>query len=105
MNNIVKFNYNGNLVAFDNSNGVMVNATEMAKPFGKRVSDWLSNQYTKEFITELTVTRKSATADYQAVIIRQGGDPQNQGTWLRTEQAQRMINAVAVSHNCTTALF
>lgn len=71
---IVKFNYNGNKVAFDNSNGVMVNATEMAKPFGKRVSDWLSNQYTKEFIAELTVTRKSATADYQAVIIRQGAN-------------------------------
>lgn len=84
---IVKFNYNGNLVAFDNSNGVMVNATEMAKPFGKRVSDWLSNQYTKEFIAELTVTRKSATADYQAVIIRQGGDPQNQGTWLHEDAA------------------
>lgn len=87
MENIVKFNYNGNLVAFDNSNGVMVNATEMAKPFGKRVSDWLSNQYTKEFIAELTVTRKSATADYQAVIIRQGGDPQNQGTWLHEDAA------------------
>lgn len=87
MENIVKFNYNGNIVAFDNSNGVMVNATEMAKPFGKRVSDWLSNQYTKEFIAELTVTRKSATADYQAVIIRQGGDPQNQGTWLHEDAA------------------
>lgn len=87
MENIVKFNYNGNLVAFDNSNGVMVNATEMAKPFGKRVSDWLSNQYTKKFIAELTVTRKSATADYQAVIIRQGGDPQNQGTWLHEDAA------------------
>ena len=83
-----KKNWNGAIISFEKRNGkVMVNATEMAKPFGKRVSDWLSNQSTKEFIEELTVTRKSVTADFQAIVIRQGGDPNEQGTWLHEDAA------------------
>jgi len=56
---ITKFNYQGFDVAFENGKRLMVNASEMAKPFCTKPSDW-----------------------------------------TRTEQAQRMIHALATSHNC-----
>lgn len=38
------FNYNGTDITFaSDENGLMVNATEMAKPFGKQPSDWTKN--------------------------------------------------------------
>jgi phage antirepressor YoqD-like protein len=79
--------YEGNAISFSKGKNVMVNATEMAKPFGKRVSDWLSNQNTKEFIDTLTETRKSVSADFQAVIVVRGGNPDAQGTWLHEDAA------------------
>ena len=60
---IVKFNYNGNQIAFENGNSVMINATNMAKQFGKRPNDWLNLPSTKEFLNELTTTRKSGSSD------------------------------------------
>lgn len=79
--------YEGNAISFSKGENVMVNATEMAKPFGKRVSDWLSNQNTKEFIGALTETRKSVSADFQAVKVVRGGNPDAQGTWLHEDAA------------------
>lgn len=77
------FSYEGSNITFQTGNGVMVNATEMAKQFGKRPSDWLNNQQTKDLINELTATRKSVTADL--VQVRQGGAIQ--GTWLHEDLA------------------
>lgn len=42
--NVVKYEYQGNPISFSNENGVMVNATNMAKPFGKTAKDWLRTQ-------------------------------------------------------------
>lgn len=78
------FNYNGNNITFQIGNGdVMVNATEMAKNFGKRPADFLQNQQTQNYIQEYTVTRKTVTADLVKVI--QGGN--NQGTWMHEDLA------------------
>lgn len=85
-NQIVK-HYHGNPITFLNKDSLMVNATEMAKAFGKRVSDWLNNQSTKEFLDALTVTRKSVSADFQAVKVVKGGIPELQGTWLHQDAA------------------
>lgn len=38
--------------ALDKNNGMMVNATEMAKAFGKKVNEFMSNDGTKEFVKE-----------------------------------------------------
>lgn len=84
MKEIVKFNYNGNPIQFENGNSVMINATEMAKSFGKRTSDWLNNAYTKEFLNALTETRKSVSPDFQAVRVVYGN---NGGTWLHEDAA------------------
>lgn len=78
------FEYEGKPISFDpEQKNVMVNATEMAKPFGKRVSDWLNNQQTKDFIDELSRTRKSVLADL--VTIKNGGT--HRGTWLHEDVA------------------
>ena len=48
----IKFIYNDNQVEFQpiGMDNVMVNATQMAKIFGKQVNEFLSNQNTKSFI-------------------------------------------------------
>ena len=59
MNNQI-FQYNDNPITFQMGNGdVMVNATEMAQPFGKRPAKWLELPSTKEYITTLQAIRKS----------------------------------------------
>ena len=48
------FSYNDNAVTFRTIDGsLMVNATQMAKPFGRRVSAWLRLPSTKAFILAL----------------------------------------------------
>lgn len=73
------FSYNGNEVTFRSADGIAyVNATEMAKPFGKRPNDYMSLPSTNELIE--AVTRKNGNANNQLVITKRGG--QDQGTWL-----------------------
>lgn len=82
-NDIQIFNYNGNGVTFRKGDSVMVNATEMAKPFGKRPNDFLSAKSTQELISSLSAkTGISATV---LVVVNQGGN--NQGTWLHEDLA------------------
>lgn len=77
------FQYNGSPITFQKGDSVMVNATEMAKPFGKRCNDFLSSKSTKELIVSLSAkTGISATG---LVSVNQGGN--NQGTWLHEDLA------------------
>ncbi len=51
MESIQIYNYEGQDIEFDlTSNTVMVNATEMAKVFGKKVENFTRIEQTKEFI-------------------------------------------------------
>lgn len=61
----------------------MVNATEMAKPFGKVVKDWLKTGQTKEFLNVLSEGRKIPLADL--VQVTKGGN--NSGTWFHEDVA------------------
>ena len=81
--NVVKYEYQGNPISFSNENGVMVNATNMAKPFGKRTFDWLKTQSAKDFLNAYSVAKKIVTADLVQVI--QGGN--EQGTWMHEDVA------------------
>lgn len=87
MNETSIFSYNGSSISFFNGKNVMVNATEMARVFGKRPVDWLQNQSTVEFINAITEVRKSTSADFQAVSVAKGGNPQMQGTWMHEDVA------------------
>lgn len=53
------YQYNGSSITFLNGESVMVNATEMAKPFGKRPAKWLELPSTQDFIAQLEAIRKS----------------------------------------------
>ena len=88
MSNLLKYAYQGSEVTFSNGDNVMVNATQMAKAFGKRPNDWLNLQSTKDFLDELTITRKNGNVEYQAVITKKGGlNPDEGGTWLTEDAA------------------
>ena len=78
------FQYNGSPITFQKGNSVMVNATEMAKPFGKLAKDWLSNKSTKEFLSTLSSVRTIPLTDL--VEIKQGGNKE-QGTWMHEDVA------------------
>lgn len=86
-NQIVTFNYEGTPISFNRGDAVMVNATEMAKPFGKRPVDWLNLPSTKEFIIELSNVRKSNISDFQPLITQQGSPVNGGGTWMHEDVA------------------
>lgn len=81
------FNFNGSGVTFKNENGtIMVDAVEMAKPFGKRPVDWLRTQGSNEFIEALTRVKKFTSADL--VIVTKGGNSKTErGTWMHEDVA------------------
>nr|WP_195461806.1 KilA-N domain-containing protein [Alistipes sp. D31t1_170403_E11] len=79
------FNYNDTPVSFrlSDGQGVMINATEMAKPFGKRPVDYLRLPSTNELIT--AKVRFSHIAEDQLVMTLRGGT--NPGTWMHEDIA------------------
>ncbi|MGJ1516490.1 phage antirepressor KilAC domain-containing protein [Sphingobacterium siyangense] len=82
MNQLTKlFSYEGNQVTFKNEQGsTYVNATQMAKSFGKRPSKWLELPTTESFISELEAVRKS---DRSKLIQTINGI----GTWMHEDVA------------------
>jgi hypothetical protein len=78
----VKFIYQNQEVEFEvEKNDVMVNATEMAKIFGKDVPDFLILKQTKEFINECLKNQNSGFLG----IENQDGlfiSKQKSGTWM-----------------------
>lgn len=80
------FQYNGSPITFLLGEATMVNATEMAKPFGKFVKDWLKTASTKAFLNELSAVRNIVLTDL--VKVKQGGNDRSaQGTWLHEDVA------------------
>ena len=77
------FSYNGTPVSFMGTDSIIVNATEMARPFGKRTNDWLSNEQTKNLIISLSA--KTGIPATGLVSVNQGGS--NPGTWLHQDLA------------------
>lgn len=76
--------FHGSAIAFQEINGsLMVNATQMAKPFGKRTRDWLITQQAQDLIQEMTEAGNLASTDLQ--VIKKGG--KNQGTWFQEDVA------------------
>lgn len=78
------FNYNGTKITFatSESGNVMVNATEMAKPFSKKPTDWIKNQFAKEYLFNLSEVRKINSTDLLNVTHGNNG-----GTWMHEDVA------------------
>lgn len=72
------FNYRGYEITFLNGESVMVNATEMAKPFNKLPKDYLKTQAAKDLIENLAGRTNVLPTDLVRVI--NGGN--NYGTWM-----------------------
>lgn len=79
------FAYNNANVTFASKGGiVMVNATQMAKPFGKSCNDWLKYDHAKRMINAISTSTKIDVADL--VKITNGGNSGN-GTWMHEDVA------------------
>lgn len=82
---IQSFSFNDIQVSF--SQDAFLNATEIAKQFGKRVQNYLKSEQTQEYITALAEALFGASKQNQLVIIKKGGKAQEQGTWLHPKLA------------------
>lgn len=91
MNSI--FQYNNNPITFKRQDGCLyVNATEMARAFGKRPAKWLELPSTKEFIrylsnvrkSDILIDEKSEASEIQSVITTPGNGG---GTWMHEDVA------------------
>lgn len=85
---IAKYTYEGEVIAFDfGDTSEMINATQMAKPFGKLVGGFLRLQGTKEYIAALQErydqeSLNNRTPHREVTRIIQGGEADLQGTWM-----------------------
>lgn len=80
------FSYENNPITFQLGEATMVNATEMAKPFGKVPKDWLRTTPSKEFIEQLASVRHICPS--QLVVVNKGNSTTfKQGTWLHEDVA------------------
>ena len=84
--NAAVLQYSGSQIRFERIGGrLMVNATQMAKPFGLTPKDWLRTQQAKDLLNAAAVRQKCLTADL--LEVRQGGTPEKQGTWMHEDIA------------------
>lgn len=78
------FAYNGNNITFKNANGITyVNATEMAKPFGRLPKDYLKSQQAQELIFAISKRTNILLGDL--VMTVKGGNAA--GTWMHEDIA------------------
>lgn len=81
------FKYNGENITFQLGKcDVMVNATAMAKPFGKSPWKWLELPSTKEFIKALCEYR-SLAENQLFTSVRGGMNPGARGNWFHEDLA------------------
>ena len=67
MNELLKYTYQGSEVTFSNGENVMVNATQMAKAFGKQPIYWLRTEQAQRMIDAIARLQKCSVADLQVV--------------------------------------
>jgi len=76
--------YHGKSIAFEEIEGkIMVNATQMAKSFGKQPIDWLKTQQAEDLLNAIVKLKNISLADLQ--IVRRGG--RNSGTFFHEDVA------------------
>lgn len=95
MSNIKQFEYEGQPISFDFGDGnKMINATEMAKSFGKRVNNFLQNKQTKDFIQALESRYWNSSIGKNREVLRivKGGEPKLQGTWMDEKLALKFAS-------------
>ena len=75
--------YEGYPITFEKKDGkMMVNATQMAKAFGKQPKDWLKYEQASRIISCVSARRNILPSDLVMVINGDGG-----GTWMHEDVA------------------
>ena len=87
------FSYNGNEVLFDIKDDVMVNATQLAKIYGKRPNDYLSLPATNQLIN--AITRKYGISENQLVISKAGSSHNGGGTWMHEDVVLEFLSTLS----------
>lgn len=85
MAHLKKFEYKGHFISFDFGDGnKMINATEMARPFGKLVGNFLKSNHAIDYIMllEARYSKWNNGENKEVIRIVQGGVPELQGTWM-----------------------
>ena len=89
MNAIINADFNGLNVSFRND--AYINATSIAKQYGKLAKDYLRNEQTKQYISalaqNLSKRRNILLKEIQLVIVKKGGNVAESGTWLHPKLA------------------
>jgi len=85
MSEIKKFEFEGNLITFLMGDDIMVNATEMAKPFDISPAAWLRNDKAIGAINELACMHNCTHEDL--VRTRMGTSGLGGGTWFHQDLA------------------
>lgn len=90
MQHPILFHYQNNPISFDFEDGHrMINAVQMAKPFGKKPAHFLRLSQTQEFIKVLTgqVSGIANSQSQKNKIIRIQNGGKHQGTWMHEKLA------------------
>lgn len=84
---MVAFPFHKQLITFlsGETGPTMVNATQMAKIFGKQPRDWLVNKQAKEYINAYSTIKGIPLIDL--VIVKRGAATNGGGTWLHSDLA------------------
>lgn len=77
------FSYQNNPITFSQDAEVMINATEMAKPFGKNPNHFLRNDQAQSFIEVL----QNQIAKSQSEIFKVSNGGTSPGTWMHQKLA------------------
>ena len=98
MNRVQRFNYEGFEITFNGGDNVLVNATQMARPFNKRPAKWLELPSTQEFLDSLMDIRASHNQEFSSVRLSDtsnspfvktimGSPSSGGGTWMHEDVA------------------
>lgn len=97
MSALKKFEYEGQNISFDFGDGhKMINANQMAKPFGKRIDNFLRLKETKDYIL-LLESRYADVRGRDAIKVVKGGTPELQGTWMDENLALKFASWLSPS--------
>lgn len=85
MDEIKKFEYEGNEITFLTGEATEINATEMAKRFSAKPNDWLKTDSAQRMISAISISRNVDADDLVRIVA--GGTPEKQGTWMHEDVA------------------
>jgi hypothetical protein len=78
---IISRTYDDLEIIFGNSHTLYINATQVAKQFGKTLENWKRSAETSKYIKALS--RTVNLTDRDLIIVKKGGNDKNaQGTWI-----------------------